>query len=70
LWDVKDADQAVPIPSRRHGEGPSTEANVFAHCTFGSASATMPPDGRLRLVLDAADAQPSPRMKFAGCRKA
>src|SRR2546422_4495895 len=38
-------------------KGLSTEANVFAHLYFGLGVRTVPPDGRLRLVLDAADAQ-------------
>src|SRR5213594_2219730 len=69
LWDVKDADQAVPHPFQKGmAKGLSTEANVFAHLYFGLGLRTVPPDGRLRLVLDAADAQLAAQ-KIAGWQK-
>ena len=70
LWDVKDADQAVPHPFQKGmAKGLSTEAGVFAHLYFGLGVRTVPPDGRLRLVLDAADASVAAQ-KIAGWQKA
>jgi len=70
LWDVKDADQAVPHPFQKGmAKGLSTEAGVFAHLYFGLGVRTVPPDGRLRLVLDAGDAGVAAQ-KIAGWQKA
>jgi hypothetical protein len=70
LWDVKDADKAVPHPFQKGiAKGLSTEAGAFAHLYFGLGVRTVPPEGRLRLVLDAADA-PVAAQKIAGWQRA
>src|SRR5262249_51541774 len=70
LWDVKDADQAVPHPFQKGmAQGLSTEAGVFAPLYFGLGVRAVPPDGRLRLILDAGDAGVAAQ-KIAGWQKA
>ncbi len=57
LWGVRDAEQAVAHPFQKGmAKAFSTEAAPFAHFYFGLGIRTVPPEGRLRLVLDADDA--------------
>ncbi len=57
LWGLKDADKAVPNPFQKGmAHALSMETGPFAHLYFGLGVGTVPPKGRLRLVLDAADA--------------
>jgi hypothetical protein len=57
LWDVKGADQAAASPVQQGmARTLSAEAGAFAHLYLGLGAHTVPPKGRLRLVVDAADA--------------
>src|SRR5262245_8812606 len=56
LWGLKDAEQAVPHPFQKGmANALSTEAGAFGHLYLGLGVGTVPPKGRLRLALDAAD---------------
>lgn len=70
LWGVKDAEQAVAHPFQKGmAKALSTEAGAFTHLYFGLGVRTVPPEGRLRLVLDAADAGVAAQ-KLAGWQRA
>jgi hypothetical protein len=70
LWGVKDTDQAVTHPLQQGmAKTLSREAAAFAHLYFGLGARTVPPQGRLRLVLDAADPGAASQ-KLAGWQQA
>jgi len=69
VWNARNADGAVPDPLAKNMiKGMSAETSPFARLYVGLGVRTVPPEGRLRLVLDAADAGVAAQ-KIAGWRQ-
>lgn len=57
LWAVKDAEKALAQPLMKgSAKALSTEAEAVEHFYLGLGARTVPPQGRFRIVVDAADA--------------
>src|SRR5262249_2773496 len=69
MWRPKDAEQTVSAPVlKTSARAMLAQADGIEHVYLGLGAKTVPPSGRLRLVVDSADA-PRVRQKFADLRQ-